>query len=166
MPSLDGQLGDAARARASHLTAARELQQFDMGVERIDIRSWPAYACDGVRVGIVDRLLVETSSGKIRYASVALIAEQDSGRRRNGAGSVLVPIGLIHVNAASDEIVINFLTSADLSSAPRLHPRPITRADEDETLASYGLATSRDVGDGFLYHSPHFDERRVHRVVP
>jgi hypothetical protein len=159
----DGRAEDAARARASHLTPVRELQQFAMGVERKDIRGWAVSASDGVPVGVVERLLVETGSGKIRYATVALTPEPAFGRRRGAGGSVLVPIGLVHLEHDQHHVVIDSLTASVLSDAPRLYARPITRADEDEALAAYGMATSREVGDHQLYLSPQFDERRLHR---
>jgi hypothetical protein len=153
---------DAALARISHLVAARELERFALGVDRIDIRRWPVFGSDGLYVGIVDRLLVETGTGKIRYASVLVAAELSAGGPRAPAGSVLVPIGLVHLLTEREEIVIDFLTTTMLADAPRLHARPITRADEDATLVSYGMATSRDVGEQ-LYAGALFDERRIHR---
>jgi hypothetical protein len=149
-------------ARVSHLVPARELERFALGVERVDIRRWPAFGSDGLYVGMVDRLLVETGTGKIRYASVTIAVPLAPGGSRAPTGSVLVPIGLVHPLFDREEIVIDYLSADMLAAAPRLHARPITRSDEDATLASYHMATSRDVGD-LLYGGPNFDERRLHR---
>lgn len=151
-------------ARVSHLVPARELERFALGVERVDIRRWPAFGSDGLYVGMVDRLLVETGTGKIRYATVTIAVPLAAGGSRAPTGSVLVPIGLVHPLFDREEIVIDSLSADMLAGAPRLHARPVTRSDEDATLASYHMATSRDVGD-MLYGGPGFDERRIHRPI-
>jgi hypothetical protein len=147
--------------RISHLVAARELERFHLGAERVDIRSWNVLSSDGRLVGVVDRLLVETATGRVRYASVVLAPLDASEEPAIAPGSVLVPVGSIRQIADRRLVVLDDLTSEDLVRAPRLPRRAITRADEDATLAAYGIATSREIPEGQMYTRPHFDERRL-----
>lgn len=147
--------------RASYLTPARELWHFHIGGERADIREWPVYTRDGRLVGAVDRLLVEAATRRIRYASVSLAFYAANDHKPTVLGSVLVPIGAIRRVDERQALVLDGLTSEQLVNAPRLHARPITRADEDATLAVYGMPTSRDVPPGTLYDGPTFDDRRL-----
>ncbi|MEX2154253.1 MAG: PRC-barrel domain-containing protein [Gemmatimonadaceae bacterium] len=147
--------------RVCHLAAMRELMGFQLGAERADIRSWPVYASDARLVGAVDRLMVETATGRIRYASVALAYYAADDNRPTASGSVLVPIGLVRRLDDRQEITLDALTSLALVSAPRVHARPVTRGDENATLAVYGMATSRDVAAGDLYANVTFDDGRL-----
>jgi hypothetical protein len=147
--------------RASYIVPARELSHFRLGSDRIDIRDWPVFASDRRLVGAVKRLMVEHSTKKIRYIAVSLIRDAVHDYTPTTPGSVLVPIGLVRRLDDRQAVLIDRLTSRELAQAPRLRPRAITRADEDETLAVYGLPGSREVSAADFYRSPHFDERRL-----
>ena len=146
---------------SSHLMPARELTRFKLGEERVDIRRWPVFTSDGRLVGAVDRLMVEASSKKIRYISVALIREAVNDYRSIVPGSVLVPIGLVRRLDDREAIVIDALASFQLAGAPRLRARAVTRAEEDATLAAYGMPTSREIPAADFYKNQNFDEDRI-----
>jgi hypothetical protein len=105
--------------------------------------------------------MVESATGKVRYASVALVHHAADDNRSTPIGSVLVPIGAVRRLDHRHAVAIDALTSDLLVAAPRLHARPVTRADEDATLAVYGMATSRHVAADALYDRPQFDEGRL-----
>lgn len=148
---------DPNAGRASYVGAARELLAFDLGTVRVDIRGWSVFASDSRRVGTVDRFMVEQATKRVRYVSLVLTTDAvPTGSTL--AGSVLIPIGLVRRYDRQQAVVLVGLTSAMVASAPRLHARPVMRADEDATLSAFGLPTSEDVA-GNLYDCAHFDER-------
>ncbi|HEU4746861.1 MAG TPA: PRC-barrel domain-containing protein [Gemmatimonadaceae bacterium] len=147
--------------RASYIVPARELSRFRLGRDRVDIRDWPVFASDGRLVGAVKRLMVEHASTKIRYITVSLIRDAVHDLRPTELGCVLVPIGVVRRLDDRQAVVIDGLASGQLARAPRLRARAVTRADEDETLAVYGLPNSREVSAADFYKSPHFDEGRL-----
>ena len=150
--------------RASYVVAARELQRFQIGENRVDIRCWPVVAGDGLLVGAVDRLMVEPSTQRVRYVAVSILADVGRNCGATIAGSVLVPVGMVERLDDRQAIVINDLTSNQLSNAPRLPGRAVMRADEDAALAAYGLPHSAELPATDFYKRPHFDETRI-RVV-
>ncbi len=147
--------------RASYIVPARELSRFQLGSDRVDIRDWPAFASDGRLVGAVKRFMVEHATRKIRYIAVSLIRDAVHDYQPTAPGSVLVPIGLVRRLDDRQAVIIDGLTCWALALAPRLRPRAVPRADEDETLAVYGMPNSREVSAADFYKSPHFDERRL-----
>lgn len=153
-------------ARVSHVSPARELHGFELGDDRVDIRQWPVYASDGRLAGAIDRLFVESATGRIRYASVALAYHAESDDRPTAPGSVLVPIGLIRRTGDCQMVIVASLSSDRLARAPRLHWRPVSRADEDATLTAYGLPTSRDLINNSVYSAQHFDDTEAMRPLP
>ncbi len=146
---------------SSHLMTARELSRFELGKNRVDIRRWPVFTSDGRLVGAVDRLMVEPLSKKIRYIAVALIREAVNDYRYIVPGSVLVPIGLVRRLDDREAVVIDALASFHLASAPRLRARAVTRAEEDATLAAYGMPTSHEIPAADFYKNQNFDEDRI-----
>ena len=145
----------------SHLLAARELATFRLGPQRVDVREWQVFASDGRAVGVVDRLYVEIASGFVRYVSIRLTQHAEHDERPTRPGCVLVPIGLVRRYDEQRALSLDALTSDVIAAAPRLPSRPPNRADEDATLAAFGMATSRDLPGGDLYSGIGFDESRL-----
>jgi hypothetical protein len=142
----------------SHLAIMRELAGFHLADGQIDVRHWPVFTSDSRLVGAIDRLMVETTTRRIRYACVSLIHHAASDRRPTPTGYVLVPVGLMRRLDDRNIVVLDALTSESVVKAPRIRMRPVTRGDEQATLVTYGLPASADGrGNGF-YASPHFDE--------
>lgn len=148
----------AARANGnSELIRVRELADFDLGEERVDVRGWQVYSHDAQLVGLVDALFVDMRTRAVRYLGVSLT----DSRTNLPTGMVLAPIGAASRPGDRRVVVLNALSATQLAGAPRIRNRPVTRADENATLAAYGMATSRDVPSGQLYSGPNFDERRL-----
>lgn len=147
--------------RASYVIAARELARFRLGDGRVDVRSWPVFASDGLLIGAVDRLMVEPSSQRVRYLSVSMLADADREHHPTILGSALVPVGMARRLDEREVIVIDDLTSAQLEEAPRLSNRAVMRADEDAALTAYGLPSSRELPAADFYKRPEFDERTL-----
>lgn len=143
--------------RVSHLCAAREMRDFRVEPER-DIRAWPVFTDDERLVGAVDRLIVELSTGRVRYVAVTLMA---TAGNRPRPGSMLIPIGLVRRMHDHEAVVVRGLDWDQLDAAPRLPARPVTRADEAAALWSYGLAPAFDRLDDAGYSGALFDASAV-----
>ena len=151
--------------RASYLVPARELAYFRLGGGRVDIRRWPVFSADDRLVGAVDKLLVEAASKKVRYLSVSLNERAVHDYRPIAVGSVLVPIGVVKRLDDRQAIKLDRINSRALGDAPRMPARAINRGDEDNTLACYGMSTSREIPAADFYKRPEFDERTIGSAV-
>ena len=146
------------RARASsHLLRAREMPDFVIDDNGVDVRGWRVYSRDAQLVGHVNALYVDMRSNVVRYLGIAL-ADEDTGA---GMGSVLIPVGAAARPGDRRVVVLSTISSHQLATAPRVMRRAITRADEDAVLAAYGIPTSRDIGDRDLYATPAFSATRL-----
>ncbi|HEX7020949.1 MAG TPA: PRC-barrel domain-containing protein [Gemmatimonadaceae bacterium] len=155
--------GPATRAaaqpqRPSNVVAARELQGFSLPGWQRDVRRWPVYSCDAKRVGAVDALFVELQTKRVRYIAIALDDRESSSPVW---GRVLVPVGAARRVDDRGFVVLDALSAQQLAGAPRLAVRPVTRSDEDATLAAFGMLTSLELPVGDLYCGPHFDDRAL-----
>jgi len=61
--------------------------------------------------------------------------------------------------------VLDGVTTGQLASAPRLENRAVTRAEEDATLAAYGMPNSLHLKPTDFYRHPNFDESRLSIAV-
>lgn len=157
---LTKQAATKPEEREAHLKPARELKDFSMP-NRADVRGWPVFASDARMVGMIDRLLVEPSTMKIRYASVSLAHNAVEDGKPTVGGSVLVPVGVMRRLDDRNAIALDKLTSQQLASAPRVSQGPVTMADENATLTVYGMPTTKDANLGDLYTSPQFDDKHL-----
>jgi len=149
--------GRAKGTSFTELLRAREISGFTWSEPRLDIRGWQVYSHDAQVVGSVESLFVDMRTRVVRYLGVAL-SDPDTNLP---LGMVLVPVGAAARCGDRRAIALSALSTAQLAAAPRIRSRPITRADEDATLAAYGMATSRDVHASDLYTGPNFSEQRL-----
>lgn len=154
MPSA----GSAARLplRYSELMVARDLPGFTLADAGPDVRGWHVIAADRVSVGTIRRLIVEMRTGAIRYLMVELDPRLERRRRRVFASSVLLPVGLARRVDDLCTVLLSGVTSEMLRRVQRIPDRPITRADEEETLRQLGLPSLADVDTGNPYVGAHF----------
>ena len=143
--------------RVSYLTAVRELSHFRFGPSRTDVRHWLVFTADGRLAGVVDRLLVETATRKVRYAAIVLDRHAADDHRPNACGSVLVPIGALRRASNGQTLTLRELTAQVLVTAPRLSARPVTRADEMAALDVYGYEDAA-MSSAEFYGDSRFDE--------
>lgn len=141
--------------RHSGLAAARTLPRFRLADAAPDPRGWMVISSDERTVGVVSRLIVEMRTGLVRYLVVELADDLERRSRRTPSRAVLVPVGL--ARAVDDVCVVRVdVDSGLLGVAPRIPERPITREDEERTLAVLGLPS---LADGLVdcYRGRHFD---------
>ncbi len=110
-----------------------DLDDFRVAGDDPDPRGWEVVAADGGRIGEVDDLLVDTGAMKVRYLDVGM----DDGAGAEPDRHVLVPIGYARIDRDHDRVIVDGLSSADLSAIPAYRHGPITRDFETDVRDSY-----------------------------
>lgn len=135
-----------------------ELDAFEVAEGDPDVRGWQVYGGDGVRVGVVDELLVDTEAMKVRYLDVEL-ADGDDGREER---HVLIPIGFGRLHETDDIILVDGLDSAGLVQLPEYTQEPLTRELERAVLSRFVPADrAREPADD-PYGNEGYDEERFY----
>ena len=154
----------ADRARAAgqgELAHLSDLRDFDIPKGEPDPRGWDVKTADGVEIGKVDDLLVDTGLGRLRYLEVKLkgdIADQADKEY------VLIPVGAARLDDDSDDVIIS-VNQANLAGIPAYDRQQLSR-DYERSLRTYyeGAEPSRASGavverEVDFYAHPQFDER-------
>lgn len=115
-----------------------ELDDFEVAEGDPDVRGWHVYARDGMRVGEVDELLVDTEALKVRYLDVELTPAEDSREERH----VLIPVGYARLHELDDHILIDALDSGAVGSLPAYPQEPLTREFESALLRHFNPQSS------------------------
>jgi len=143
--------------RVSSLTSAWELQGIRLPAACVEVLGWQVFAHDGLLVGTVSRLIVDTRTRIIRYVAVMLSGGYFGKSTIAAPRNVLVPVGLVRRVDERHALALEQITTAQLARAPKLPMRAIIRADEYATLASYGLAALWDLATEAMYSASIFD---------
>lgn len=135
-----------------------EMDSFEVADGDPDVRGWHVFGRDGVKVGEVDELLVDTEALKVRYLDVDL-GETEGGREER---HVLIPVGFARLHATDDHILVDTLDSAALAGLPAYAQEPLTPEFEAAALRPFQpQATPRAPSDD-PYAGEVFDEERFY----
>jgi photosynthetic reaction center H subunit len=143
------------------LTHLDDLKDFKVADGEPDIRGWAVKTAEGVRMGKVADLLVDSSAMKVRYMDVALdrkVLDLEDDRH------VLVPIGAARLNDDDDVVVVN-RQAGELTAMPEYRRGTITPNDERVLYDQYARGTSAAGTTGVagtderFYDQDHFDDR-------
>jgi hypothetical protein len=151
-----------AAAEGGSLTHLTDLKDFKVADGDPDIRGWSVKTSDGVKLGKVTDLLVDSVAMKVRYIEVALdkrVIDLDEDRH------VLVPIGAATLND-DDDVVMLSRTAGELTAMPEYKRGTITVNDERVLYDRYGRRGAADMATSgsetqALYDEPHFDDRQL-----
>lgn len=155
------------------LVHARDIADFKIPDGDPDPRGWDVTTADGQRLGEVSDLMIDTSSGRVRYLEVAVdkdVVEQ------GGRDYALVPVGTARLNDDRDDVVVN-LSLADVAGIPAYEHGRVSR-EYEQSLRSYvrdrrGAARAADAApapavatgaaargsDVDFYAGPEYDDR-------
>jgi photosynthetic reaction center H subunit len=157
-----GLTGDRARAASEgKLAHLSDLKDFDIPKGEPDPRGWDVKTADGVKIGKVDDLLVDTGLARLRYLEVKLKGDIAD---RADKEYVLIPVGAAHLDDERDDVIIS-VNQANLAGIPAYDRLRLSR-DYERSLRTYyegatpsqvsGAVVDRDVD---FYTHPQFDER-------
>ncbi|HET9986754.1 MAG TPA: PRC-barrel domain-containing protein [Longimicrobiales bacterium] len=104
------------------LTPLSQLPGFRVAEGEPDVRGWRVVDCRGDEVGVIDDLVVDPAARKVRYALA----------RIEGGAPLLLPVGLLALDAEAARVRVAGLSGEDLGTLPPAPSDAITRAAEDE----------------------------------
>jgi hypothetical protein len=108
-----------------------------------DIRGWEVTSPTSAHLGIVQDLLVDLASFRVRYLDITLDASTSPARR------VLLPIGKAWINDALDEVVVP--PSPSLETLPAYDPARFDHQFERDVLAAFGDTPTADFYGGSAF---------------
>lgn len=133
------------------------LDDFQVAEGYPDPRGWDVVAADGMKVGEVHDLIVDTGAMRTRYLDVRLdtdIAGEGDDR------DVLVPIGAARMNDTGDHVLLDHLSTAQVAALPVYTHGHITREFEGMVLGAMPahptMPAAAPASD--FYSTHHFDE--------
>ena len=137
-----------------NLASLAELDSFKVADEDPDPRGWDLVGGDGQSVGRVDDLVVDTDTMKVRYLSCTTdgVAARQDGRR------VLVPPAFARLDAHGHRVIVDTLTSEQLTRLPAYSGLPIT-AHYENTVQRAFVVGSVPEGNGLPPESSESPER-------
>lgn len=155
-----GSVPDARDVSMPALTSLSDMDDYEIADDEPDIRGWDVMSSDGVKLGEVDDLIVDTQAMKVRYVEMKLddsLAADDDHRH------AVLPIGAAQLDEDENTVIMS-LRTADLGRLPPYVRGNLTREHERSlmerlALSSEGSAVSLHDSADFYNHSS-FDDRR------
>jgi photosynthetic reaction center H subunit len=143
--STQASAAKAPIAGTSRLIAMKDLQDFTMKPGIADPRGWDVVGQEGVKVGMVTRLMLETASRELRYLEIVL------GGATNGLRK-LVPVALATLVPDKKQVVLSMASPALLAIAPRIEQDSISPELEAEFVKAFnGKVTLSDGADRYKH---------------
>jgi len=107
-----------ATVATSTLLAAKDVKDFKITSPMVDVRGWDVMGPGDVKLGSVDRIMLDSVEKKPRYLSVTLIDRQGQ--------HMLLPIGLATVVPTRQQVMLSALTPEILRAIPLLGADVVT----------------------------------------
>jgi photosynthetic reaction center H subunit len=115
---------------ATRLVAMKDLHDFTLKPGIADPRGWDVIGNEGVKVGKVTRLLLETATRELRYLEVTLGGTTHGPRK-------LVPIAFARLVPERQQAVLSMTSPAILAIAPRIEHDRISPELEAEFVKAF-----------------------------
>jgi len=139
---------------------------YEIADDEPDIRGWQVRNLRGQVLGIVDELLFDVQSCKVRYLVLSI-----KGKPLNIVSrKVLVPIGLAELHEESDDVLLPDVTVGHLASLPAYNKTRFTSAREKATRNVFAGMEAAEVDDADtankeedFYDHEYFDENRMYK---
>ena len=99
----------------STLSPLKDLKNFKVAKDNLDVRGWEVYGADGRKLGVVDDLIVDETLMKVRYLDVEIDKDLIHD---NPDHHLLVPIGSARLQEDGDKVYVNHLDQMTLPRYP------------------------------------------------
>jgi sporulation protein YlmC with PRC-barrel domain len=109
-----------------------------------DVRDWVVTLLDGRHVGVVEDLIIDTTTMSARYAEVRIDRDTLSGKEHRW---MLVPVESIRIDAKSARVMVDYVPESALADATRHHGR-LPTADEERIIHAYFDTTPAEASHG------------------
>lgn len=146
-------------AQGMHLRRLRDLENFEVADDSVDVRGWAVRGNDGKKFGDVYELIVEEEAMKVRYLDVELDA---SLRINKWERHILLPIGVATIDEDGDNIFVPSLNLETVLDYPPYAEVQISREYEEAMLRSLNLPLPEHATAPF-YDQPSYDEQRFYQ---
>src|SRR5690606_9782272 len=105
-----------------------------------------------------DNLLIDTGAMKVRYLDVDV---DDDLLQAEGDRHVLIPIGYARLQEDQDQVFVDALASADITTLPEYTHAPLTRDYETSIRQRFdsGYTADANTADDFYAHDLYDDQR-------
>ena len=130
------QLTGRAAGEGGRLAMLSDLDDFTVAEGDPDPRDWEVTASDGRTIGQVKDLVVDTSAMKVRYLDVD-VDEEALGATELRDRHVLIPIGYARLDDDEDMVMVDAISSEDVSRLPAFEGPPLRRDAEDRIFGVF-----------------------------
>jgi hypothetical protein len=110
---------------AALLRPLAELPEYQVAEGEPEVRGWPLVDRDDIHAGEIEDLLLEPSTGRVRYALARL---------EDGTATTPIPVGLLQIEEGERVVRMPTLTRDDVEAIPIYRPDHFTRTDEERIL--------------------------------
>lgn len=146
---------------ANPLFRLGDLDSYELEADEPNVQGWKVIGNDGIKLGKVDELIVDTKALKVRYLDISLVDTLSPG---TGEPHLLVPIGLAQIDEERNTVRINGVSTSAIPRVPLYNPGvPITRDVEWTICNALGCTGGRTEGSGRdddFYEQDHFRQDR------
>jgi len=130
-----GEIGDEiSNEQNMGLRALSGLDDFGITDGEPDIRGWTVRMTDGVEVGEVDDLIIDTAAMKVRYMCVELDTDASG---LDGTRRVLIPLGTARLDDEGDNVFIT-ASASQLRALPQYDDDAFRSDDHADSHAIFG----------------------------
>ncbi len=136
----------------STLVAGRDVRGFRLTPPMFDVRGWDAMLDNGIKLGTVDRIMLDIVSKTPRYLAI---------KPTDRTGHLLVPIGFGRLEQAARQVVLNGLSPDALQKLPILTSEGVTTAFERQVFSAVTGSQVSAVALPHLYADPLYDPMRL-----
>ena len=105
-----------------------------------DIRGWEVVSADGIRIGAVDQLLVDTEAMKVRYLDVDL----DERMVAAGDRHALIPIGYARLEEDRSRVFVDNMVSTQVATLPAYAHGRVADDMETDFTRRFGAPPAAD----------------------
>ena len=127
----------ARRENREALSCLNDIKDYEVADGEPDPRGWDVFASDGVRVGRIEDLLVDT--GEMRVRAIDLIIDQRALNLPEGDNHLYVPIRSVSLDEGAQRAVVPGLRSEQVGTLRG-------RRDFDALETSMGQSRGRETG--------------------
>lgn len=137
---------------------------YEIVADEPDIRKWKVVNADRKILGVVDELLIDRQSKKVRYMVLDLHGKPINLVSRK----VLIPIGVAEFDGVGDLVVLPTITLEQLATLPEYKSGKLTLDTERKIRnvfipdAPNTVSYEDNLTDDTFYNHEHFDDRRYH----
>jgi uncharacterized protein (TIGR02271 family) len=157
-----GAAGRRTDDTGGRVAALGSLDDFEVAEDFPDPRGWDVLLGDGIKIGEVHELIVDTQALRTRYLDVKLDRDATGV---NDDRDILIPVGAARLDDSRNNVILDSLELRQIAAMPRYDHDEITRDYENSVVAGFGSTDTTTAGftdqENFYGHRS-FDDNRFY----